>query len=147
MKTFSFRLDSILRYREYLEKKAMKNLFDARYEYQGLEREIERLAKKRSDTAGKCVDEGREGMDVSKYQAYLLYRQKLNHDLNEAGKRLAGADEKIKARKNMLKKESIKKKTLELFKDLQLEKYLKRVEKEEQKFLDDLVVVRRGGKK
>ena len=45
-----------------------------------------------------------------------------------------------------LKKESIKKKSLETLKDLQVDKYRKRSEREEQKVMDELVITRKRGK-
>lgn len=54
------------------------------------------------------------------------------------------AEEKVKAQEVALRKESIKKKTLELLKELQLKRYLEGVDKEEQKVVDELVIIRRG---
>ena len=143
MKPFSFRLDSILNYRNYLEKRAQRNLVNAINEYRGLEREIERLSKKRIEIAGKCSEEGLRGMDVPKYHIYRFFLQKVTDDLERANMSLEKTEEKIKKKKAVLKGESIKKKTLETLKDLQLKKYMLRLETEEQKTLDELVIMKR----
>jgi flagellar FliJ protein len=143
MKPFSFRLDSILNYRNYLEKKAQRNLVNAINEYRGLGREIERLSKKRIEIAGKCSEEGLRGMDVPKYHIYRFFLQKVTDDLERANMSLEKTEEKIKKKKAVLKGESIKKKTLETLKDLQLKKYMLRLETEEQKKLDELVIMKR----
>jgi len=143
MKPFSFRLDSILNYRNYLEKKARRNLANAINEYIGWEKEIDRLSKKRIEIARKCSDEGFRGMDVPKYHLYRSFLQKVNDDLGRANMSLEKTEEKIKKKKAVLKGESIKKKTLETLKDLQLKKYMHRLETEEQKTIDELVIMRR----
>jgi len=143
MKPFSFRLDSILKYRNYLEKKAQRNLVNVINEYIGWEREIEGLSKKRMEIARKCSDEGFRGMDVPKYHLYRSFLQKVNDDLERANMSLKKTEEKIKEKKAVLKGESIKKKTLETLKDLQLKKYMHRLEKEEQKTIDELVIMKR----
>jgi len=143
MKRFSFRLDSILNYRNYLEKRAQRDLFNARHEHIETEKEIERLGNKRMETARECSDEGLRGMDVPLYQVYRSFLLKLNYDLERAHMGLKKAEEKIKEKKAVLKEKSIKKKTLEVLKDLQLKKYMQRLEKEEQKVMDELAIMRR----
>ena len=146
MKLFSFRLDSILNYRNYLEKMAQRNLISAINEYIGWEREIERLSKKRMEIARKCSDEGFRGMEVTLYHIYRSFLQKVNDDLERATMSLKKTGEKIKEKKAALKGESIKKKTLETLKDLQLKKYMHRLETEEQKTMDELVIMRKEGR-
>jgi len=146
MKPFSFRLDSILNYRNYLEKRARRNLANAINEYIGWEREIERLSKKRIEIAGKCSDEGLRGMDVSKYHMYRSFLQRVGDDLERANMSLKKAEEKIEEKKAALKDKSIKKKTLETLKDLQRKRYMRRLETEEQKTIDELVIMKKEGR-
>lgn len=143
MKPFSFRLDSVLNYRNYLEKMAQRNLISVINEYIGWEREIERLSKKRMEIARKCSDEGFRGMDVPLYHIYRSFLQKVNDDLERANMSQKKTEEKIKEKKAVLKGESIKKKTLETLKDLQRKKYMKRLETGEQKTIDELVITRK----
>jgi len=146
MKPFSFRLDSILNYRNYLEKRARRNLANAINEYIGWEREIERLSKKRIEIAGKCSDEGLRGMDVPKYHMYRSFLQRVSDDLERANMSLKKAEEKIEEKKAALKDKSIKKKTLETLKDLQRKRYMRRLETEEQKTIDELVIMKKEGR-
>ncbi len=146
MKPFSFRLDSILSYRDYLEKRARKDLFNARNEYIGKEREIKRLVKKRMEISKRCSDEGSRGIDVRLYQIYRSFLQSLNHDLERTHISLKKAGEKVKTQEAVLKKESIKKKMLVVLKDLQLKKYMQRLVRKEQKVMDELVIIRKGGR-
>ena len=145
MKSFSFSLDRILSYRIYLEKKAQRDLFHAKNEYMRRKNAIKRLVEKKMKIAIKCSNEGFRGMDVPLYQIYKSFLQKLNQDLERAYISLKEGEEKVKAQESFLKKESIKKKTLETLKDLQLQKYMKRLEREEQKVMDELAISKHIG--
>jgi flagellar FliJ protein len=143
MKPFSFRLDSILNYRNYLEKMAQRNLVSAINEYRGWKREIEKLSKKRAEIAQRCSDKGFRGIDVSVYHIYRSFLQKVSDDLEKAAMSLKKTEEKIKQKKAALKGESIKKKTLETLKDVQHKRYIQRLEAGEQKTLDELIITRK----
>jgi len=146
MRAFSFRLDSIFNYREYLEKRAQRDLFNAKNEYIGSEKEIERLAERRVEIAITCSQEGFKGIDVPLYRIYRSFMQGLEHDLERAHINLKKAEEKVKVQQAVLRKKSIKKKTLEVLRDLHLKRYLERLEREEQKAIDELVILRKGAR-
>jgi len=145
-KPFSFRLDSIFNYRKYLEKRAQRDLSNAKKEYIGSEKEIERLAERRVEIARTCSEEGFKGIDVSLYEIYRSFMQGLEHDLERAHINLKKAEEKVKVQQAVLRKKSIKKKTLEVLRDLHLKRYLERLEREEQKAIDELVILRKGAR-
>ena len=117
---------------------------NAIHEYRELEREIEKLSKKRVDVAEQCSKEGLKGMDIPRYDIYRFFLQKVSDNLARARKSLKEAEEKIKEKKAVLKGESIKKKALETLKDLRRKKYILRLESEEQKTLDELVITKKG---
>lgn len=146
MKRFSFRLDNILNYRNYLEKKAQRDLLDVRNQCVERENRVKRLAGKRIESVIQCRDEAMKGLDVSMYKIYQAFLQKLDHDLERVHMDLQEEEKKVKAQEKILKKESIKKKALEILKDLQLKDYMKRLEQEEQKYMDEMVIIRRGEK-
>ncbi len=144
MRPFSFRLDSILRYRDYLEKRAQGDLFSAKNEYTERVKAAKRLAEEKVETARRCKDEGFKGIGVALYQLYLSFMQGLDNDIERAHISIKKAEGKVKAQEVALRKESIKKKTLELLKELQLKRYLEGLDKEEQKVVDELVILRKG---
>ena len=109
------------------------------------EKEIGRLSQQRVEIAQECSEEGSKGIGVPQYQLYRSFLQRLDDDLEEAHISRKKAERNVKEKQEFLKKESIKKKSLEALKDLQHKKYLKRLEKEEQKAMDELVIMRTGG--
>ncbi|MBW1708141.1 MAG: flagellar export protein FliJ [Deltaproteobacteria bacterium] len=146
MKQFSFRLDSILKYRNYKEKQARMTLRDVRNEYMGRRTKVKRLATKRIESIIRCRDEAMKGLNVPIYKIYQAFLMKLDHDLERADMKLQDGEKKVKAQEEILKGDSIKKKALETLKDLQFKGYMKELGQEEQRFMDEMVMIRRGGK-
>jgi flagellar export protein FliJ len=144
MKPFFFRLDSILHYREYQEKRALSDLAIARDEYRATEKLVNRLASERVELAKRCSDEGFKGIDVPLYLMYRSFMETLYSELEGAHGVLKRAGENVKAREMVLKRSSIEKKVLEALRDLERKRYNERLEKEEQKVMDELVIIKRG---
>ena len=145
MKPFSFRLNSSLRYREYQEKSARNDLAVARNEYRDTDKLVNRLAAERMELAKRCSDEGFAGIDVPLYLMYQSLMKTLHSELEGAHGVLKKAGENVKAREMVLKKRSIERKMLEAFRDLERRRYNERREKEEQKVIDELVIIKKGG--
>jgi flagellar protein FliJ len=146
MKRFSFRLENILKYRNYMEKRAQMALLDVRNEYMGRENRVKKLVTKRTESIIKCRDEATKGLDVPVYKIHQAFMQKLDHDLAIAHMDLQEGKQKVKVQEKILKKESIKKRSLETLKDLQLTNYIKKLGQEDQKFMDEMLTIRKGGK-
>jgi flagellar export protein FliJ len=146
MKAFSFRLDSILNYRKYLEKETQRELYNAWNDYRDTEKTIEKVGYERVETSKRRSEEGLKGIDVPRYQMYRAFLAKLNHDLETAHLCLKKAEQKVQEREMELKKKVIERKMLEILKGLQWERYLDAFEREEQKEMDELVILRRKRK-
>ena len=146
MKKFSFRLDRLLNYRQYLEKQAQKNLYNARNEALRREKTLERLVQGRIETDRQCREEGAKGVDVPWYRIYQSFLGKSGHDIEMARNRLQKGEARVKAKVAILEKKSVRKKTLEVLKDMQYKKYLHELGKEEQKAMDELAVMGRKRK-
>ncbi|MBU3950077.1 MAG: flagellar export protein FliJ [Proteobacteria bacterium] len=142
MKRFSFRLEKVLRYRKYLEKKAQKKLSDTLYEYQNMENSIKEIENKQIKLSDKCSEEKRRGIEVLRYQRYNLYFKKLNDDQEKECLALKETEEAVQLHRNLLKKELIRKKMLEKLKEIQSSRYMLYAEKDEQKQSDEAVIVR-----
>ncbi len=147
MKPFTFRLDKILDYRGYLMRRAQIDLSVVRNECKRIEEEIERLSQKKVATAAECIDEGVNGMDVARYQIYQAFLQGLDDGLENAHTGLIEGEKQVLAKKAVLKNKSIKKKALEMLKEMQHKKYKETSIREEQKTLDEIVLIGREAKR
>jgi len=146
LKKFSFRLESVLNHRRHLEKKAQRDLVNARHEQARREKVAKELGDKRMDTAKECSDETFKGIDVPSYRLYISFLQSLHQDLERAHMSLQQGEEKVRAQQEILKGKSIEKKSLEILKDLQFKEYRLKRERADQKAIDELVIMRRGHK-
>ena len=143
-KLYSFRLNKILDYRKYLSKRAQIDVFNARNECQKKEEEVLRLVEQRAEISEECSEEETKGMSVPVYQIFQAFMQKIDCNLEEAHLRLNEGKEKVMVKEAILKIASIKKKTLETLKDLQHKKYMETLGREEQKILDEIVIIGKG---
>jgi flagellar FliJ protein len=146
MKRFSFRLDSILGYRRYQEKRAQRDLVNARHEQAKRERAARQLADKRMEAAEACTEEGFKGIDVPRYHLYKSFLRGLNKDLDKAHLKLREGEEEIHAKKSVLTRRSVEKKSLEVLRDLKAKAYKLSIEQQEQKAMDELVILRKDRK-
>lgn len=146
MKRYVFRLESVLNYRKNMEKRAQRELFNAQNAYMLKAKTIEQLKDKRETTAFECGKARSKGIDVSMCHVYETYMKRLDHDLVNADTDLKDAEEAVMESISVLKDASIKKKMMETLKTSKSNVYMDFMEKEEQKILDELVLMRRGQK-
>jgi flagellar FliJ protein len=146
MKRFSFRLDSILRYRRYQEKRAYRDLVNVRHEQAQRQRAAKQLADKRMEASEACTEEGFKGMDVPRYHLYKSFLGSLNKDIHKAHLELRQGEEDIYAKQSVLTRRSVEKKSLEVLRDLKVKAYNLKIEQEEQKAMDELVILRKDRK-
>ena len=146
MKRFSFRLDSILGYRRYREKRAHRDLVNARREQAQTNRAAKQLADRRMEAAEACTEEGFAGMDVPRYHLYTSFLRSLNKDIRIAHLKLRQGEEELHAKQLVLTRRSVEKKSLEVLRDLKVKAYNLGIEQEEQKAMDELVIQRKDRK-
>ena len=128
-------------------KRAQIDLSVARNECKRIEEEIEKLSQKKVATAAECIDEGIKGIDVARYQIYKAFLHGLDDGLENAHAGLIEGEKQVLAQKAVLKKKSIKKKALEMLKEMQLKKHKEISIREEQKTLDEIVLIGREAKR
>jgi flagellar export protein FliJ len=98
------------------------------------------------ETERRCREEEARGMDVPWYRIYQSFLEKSDHDIEKAHDRLQKGEARVKAKVAILEKKSIRKKTLEVLKEMQYKKYIHELGKEEQKAMDELAVLGRKRK-
>jgi flagellar export protein FliJ len=146
MKAFSFRLESVLNYRKFLEKKAMMQLMGEKKLYAEVETSISHFKSKKSEVAKLCHLAGSKGVNASQYQTYKSYLEKLRDDIEKATIELKEKEKDIKEQEMVLKSETVKKKALETLRNRHFEEHISMAEKAEQKYMDEVVILQRGAK-
>ncbi len=143
MKPFSFRLERILKYRKYLEKKAQAGLIKVKNECAEKRESIKRVIEQRSKVADDRFDQGLKGIDVPRFQIYTSFLQKLNSDLESGHIEIRNTEQKVKAQETVVRNEMIKRKALETLKGRRFQTYLHETGQEEQVLLDELAINKR----
>jgi len=144
MKPFKFRLESVLKYRRFLEKKEMMRLTQHKKACENMKMSIKRLVSRRSLLAQKCSQAGTHGAEAFVYQSYKSYLNALQADIETTLYELGEKECQVKEQEAILKKETIKKKVLERLKELRFDDHREMIAKLEQEYLDELVINQRG---
>lgn len=144
MKRFQFRLEPILHYRRYLEKRAQIALVNAKAEQGRRAREAQRLVQVKAGAALECRREGEQGIPAAKYQIHQNYLKKMERDIKGARQRLEEGKRAVETETGLLQEATRHKRVLELYRDQQLETHSRETAQEEQKTLDELVLMKRG---
>ena len=144
MGRFAFRLEKVLRYREYLEKNARQELRRAREMCASEERTLTEVNLKRNLTAKCCAGQEEQGMEVASYHLYRAFIEHLSKELEDARQRLQRAKEEVRAMEKAWLRASSNKKSLESLRERQFLAHKETQDREDQKLLDELVILRRG---
>jgi len=147
MKKFKFRLEAVLRYRKYRERNAQLELVKAKNAVVEKQNLIERLKQNRLQAILELKDHEDEGISVGRHRFYTNYITGTDAALEEEQKQLRVLEKVMRKHQELVKKEQIKRKTLEKIEEKQKNEYVSDFIKFEQKSMDEMVVIRRQPEK
>ena len=139
MKRFKFRLDPVIRYREYRERIAQIELARETQALIETKNRISEIEQTRRYAASELDGEQTEGIEVDRYRVFTAYLRGLRHEIESESERLIEIGKRIRKKQEAVKAETIKKKTVEWLKETEYSKYLEWVNRAEQKAADELV--------
>jgi len=145
MKRFSFKLESVLKYRKYQEKKAQMELGEARAAWMNHLNAVNALAEKKENLQGRLQKDACEGMDASWYLVCQNFASRLDNELDVAQDQLASQCRIMEERRICLENEYIKKESLDSLKSLYARQHRTQIEAEDQKSIDEMVLIRKRG--
>jgi len=143
MKRFKFRLDPVIRYREYRERIAQIKLARETQALIQSKNRISEIEQARRYAVSELDGEQEEGIEVDRYRVFTAYLRGLRHEIESESERLIEIGKRIREKQELVKAETIKKKTLEWIKQTEYSKYLEWVNRAEQKTADELIGLRR----
>lgn len=144
MKKFRFRLESLVRYREFLERRKQLEVAKARSDVISCEQSIEQTRISFSHAVNLLEDNLCKGMDAERFLRVTNYLSGLESFENMEKKRHVKLLGILTRRQEELAKKSVEKKAIEKLKLRQKEEYYATMLKEEQKSLDDIVILRQA---
>ena len=144
MKKFKFRLEPLMRYREFLERQKQLEVAKARSDVLLCEQSIEQTRAAFSATVNLLEDDLGKGMDAMRFLQVKNYLSGLESFEDLEKKRRSKLIGMLSQRQKELEKKSIERKVIEKLKLRQKEEYYTMMSKEEQKSLDDTIILRQA---
>lgn len=144
MKKFKFRLEPLMRYREFLERRKQLEVAKARSDVISCEQSIEQIRATFSETMNQLTDDLGMGIEAARFLRVQAYLSGLESFETAEKKRHIELLNLLAQRQKELAKKSVEKKAIEKLKTRQKEEYYTVMLKEEQKSLDDIVILRQA---
>ncbi len=144
MKKFQFRLESLRKYREFLERQKQLEVAKARQDVLFCEQAIEQARAAFSETVESLEAQLGNGMDAARFLQVRNYLSGLESFEASEEKRRKGLVKVLVQRQQELARKSVEKKAIDKLKARQKEEYYAEMLKEEQKSMDDTMILRRA---
>ncbi len=142
MKKFKFRLDPVLRYRQYREKLALMELARARQAFVLSKKKIQQIQQARKGVMTDLNARQTEGLEVNRYRIYAAYLQGLGEKIKSENEHLMGIGRMVKEKHETAEAERISKDTLQRVRETQYAHYLQGRDRTEQKAAEELIALR-----
>ncbi len=142
MKKFKFRLDPVLRYRQYREKLALMELARARQALVLSKKKIQQIQQARKGVMTDLNARQTEGLEVNRYRIYAAYLQGLGEKIKSENEHLMGIGRMVKEKHETAEAERISKDTLQRVRETQYAHYLQGRDRTEQKAAEELIALR-----
>ena len=144
MKRFDFKLEPLLGYRGYLEKRARQKTAEALRNVKASQEMIEQLKKQYSECRGDLEDVTYQGISAQRFRHYQNYLDSVESGIEEESTRKKQLDRVLGQNIAELKSRRIDKKVIEQLKERKVAEYMEELRKFEQDTLDEVVSVRKA---
>ncbi len=144
---YQFKLEALRRFRQYQEERLQKELAEAVSRREHAAAELNAMVARRAETESeltRCQNESSAG--ASQFCIYVRYLQRLELEIGAHRKNLAGIEEEVDSRRDSLLEAVKKRKALEKLKEKGLKAYISGLDREEQKFINEIAINRFGAK-
>jgi flagellar FliJ protein len=142
MQRFRFRLDPVIKYRQYRERIALMNVARAKQTLIETTNRIRQIGKSRRAAERELDSAQAEGIEVNRYRKYAAYLDRLRSEMESENERLLEAEKTIEEKQKIAEGERIKKETFECLKQKEYVKHQQIVTRTEQKAADEFVGLR-----
>ncbi|MCP4673185.1 MAG: hypothetical protein GY857_17980, partial [Desulfobacula sp.] len=117
MKQFKFKLQPLLRYRQYLERVAQQNTAKAQMDVKNCEKQIMDLKQTWNQSADKIDNIITKGVNATTFRQYHNYLDTVQTNIRDEKLRKIQLNKLLKERLLKLKEKSVDKKAMELYKE------------------------------
>ncbi len=138
MKRFEFKLQPLLSYRQYLERLAQQNTARANMNVQDCEKQITQLRQTYDQNADTIENIVTKGVKASEFRRYHDYLDSVESSIEDEKLRKIDLKKVLKEKLLELKKKSVDKKVMEIYREKLKAEYTQEILKIEQKELDEI---------
>ncbi|MCP3875431.1 MAG: flagellar export protein FliJ [Desulfobacteraceae bacterium] len=138
MKRFEFKLQPLLKYREYMERLAQQKTAKAHMDVKNCEDQIVSLRQTRDKNMDTMEGVVSDGISAAKFRRYYNYLESVETSMENEKKRKVQLNEMLKKKLLELNKKSIDKKVMELYREKLKIEHTQEIIKIEQKELDEI---------
>ncbi len=142
MKKFVFKLDPLLKYREYLERIAQQATARAHMDVQACEAQIRQLELTQRAKEDEMTHHVEKGVPASRFRKFHQYLEALEAIKNEEEENKETLKKILKQKLVELKKKSVDKKAMEVYREKMLTRYQHEANQAEQKELDEVSILK-----
>ena len=143
MKKFNFKMQSVLKYRKFLEKKAKQELGLAIMKLNKCEKKIKGFQNSFALQRTLLDKEMENGINSSRYRIATNYLAGLHLDIRREKKEAFKLNENVFIKRKKLTEKQIEKKLIDKLKEKKHQEYYQNLMKVEQKEIDDMVIIKR----
>ena len=147
MKQFRFKLSPVLKLRQYRERLAQQETARAQRDVKNSARRIDQLGRERRDQARAMEQVVRDGIPAPLFNQYYQYLSAVEHDILLEAQKKKGLEQVLVEKLEELRKKSVDKKAMELYREKRKEQYLQEISLAEQKELDEVSILKTARKK
>ncbi len=139
---FRFRLQRLLKYRQFLLDQAQLGLLAANHRLRELERQRRQLQREIAEYRTRWKEAQQKGMDVASFLSYREYLQTMEARLPVLEKQLREARREVERHRRLVLERERDVKMLEKLQQRHREQYDLEMRRKDQKVLDEIVVLR-----
>ena len=138
MKRFEFRLQPLLSYRQYLERLAQQNTARANMNVKNCEKQIIHLKQTYDQNTDTIENIVAKGVKASEFRRYHNYLDSVESEIEDEKLKKIGLKKVLKEKLLELKKKSVDKRAMEIYREKLQAEYTQEIIKIEQKELDEI---------
>jgi flagellar FliJ protein len=142
MKKFSFRLETLLQHRHKVEERERTKFSNIRGELLAALDHMQMLRAKHAQMLYELAQKKCGNCDSQEITLYYRFLDRLDHELEQAAKRIAEIEGRLETQKRVMIEASRDKKMIENLRNKREKEFHTALEKDEQKSIDEMVVTR-----
>jgi flagellar FliJ protein len=146
MKKFDFRLQPLLKYRQYLERVAQQNTARAQMDVKNCEKQISHLTEVYANSNDRIQEEIAKGISAVEFKRYHQYLDFVESSITEEKIKKLELKKVLNEKLLELKKKSVDKKAMELYREKLRTIYTQEMIEAEQKDLDEISSIKTARK-